>query len=761
MGGKCCSPATLDETPTFNADSNPDFENLALAKQVSSQDTLRELGRESVAYGTTVPDSLDGNEVQPYVPINIYATSNDAVDNEPPRMLIVGPPGAGKGTQSQKLIEKFGVVHLSTGDMLRAAVAKGTEIGKKAKAKMDAGEILPDDIVIGLIRDRILREDCQQKGFLLDGFPRTLVQAKALDEILGEEMKLTHVINLQVSDEILSERILGRRVHPASGRSYHTQYNPPKVEGVDDVTGETLIQRDDDTAKVLGMRMKKFEENTKPVLDYYRPLQVRIDGSVNDQEEVWHRIKKALTPALPEPKQEEDENDEISEDSPTKRVMSELVQRLSVRNQVPLLPYRPKSTKKVVELTRNNTDAEQSDLGEVLSEKTDDPSDGAFHIMDPRSMINVKSPSISVTAAPSITPGSPDQTITDTAWDEYEHVPNTAKSLVDLIRLASTHSHPEMLSDSISAAQASTPAYSNVVTPSFSASVTSTAANHKFNPALSPMSENNAPPSVPLTPMNSVVGPENAMVSPASDSSAFGKIDLAEMMDSHNIHDIPSTPALVDVEMSDNEDLPPMQPLEVDPVSILRSNTFKVNSETQILIEQFQEDHSELTPELLSEFEESDIIFLLHNRVVDKIKSPADVANVLIEIQHSINLIETWIPEMKELLAKDEEGAAQYLTHLVQELLKRASAEGLLKGVQQDWSKWKGANINDKVIENDIRQMVQYMAWLKNNIRASASVDYNDAQFAKEASLEIKEVLKSLLQRMKTMNTAAKDSVSI
>lgn len=327
MGGKCCAPATLDETPTFNADSNPDFENLALAKQVSSQDTLRELGRESMAYGTTVPDT-DENE-EPYVPINIYANSNDSVDKEPPRMLIVGPPGAGKGTQAQKLIEQYGVVHLSTGDMLRNAVAEGSELGKKAKAKMDAGQILPDDIVTKLIRDRILQEDCQQNGFILDGFPRTLQQAKALDEILGEKMKLTHVINLEVADEVLAKRILGRRIHPASGRSYHTQYNPPKVEGKDDVTGEPLIQREDDTARVLGTRMKKFETQTTPVLDYYRPLLVSVDGSLNDQEEVWHRIQKALTPVLPEPKQEEDEIDDISEDSPTKRVMSELTGMLS------------------------------------------------------------------------------------------------------------------------------------------------------------------------------------------------------------------------------------------------------------------------------------------------------------------------------------------------------------------------------------------------------------------------------------------------
>lgn len=186
------------------------------------------------------------------------------------RLIFIGPPGCGKGTQAPAIKKEACLCHLATGDMLRAAVSSGSDIGKKAKAVMDAGGLVSDDIVIGIIKDAIKAPECK-KGFILDGFPRTVVQAQKLDEMLSEsKVKLDVVAGFEIPDEVLVERVEGRWIHPASGRSYHTKFAPPKVAGKDDVTGEALIHRADDNPEVLKKRLSQFHEQTKPVVDYYK-----------------------------------------------------------------------------------------------------------------------------------------------------------------------------------------------------------------------------------------------------------------------------------------------------------------------------------------------------------------------------------------------------------------------------------------------------------------------------------------------------------
>eukprot|EP00345_Euplotes_harpa_P015268 CAMPEP_0168334392 /NCGR_PEP_ID=MMETSP0213-20121227/10238_1 /TAXON_ID=151035 /ORGANISM="Euplotes harpa, Strain FSP1.4" /LENGTH=244 /DNA_ID=CAMNT_0008339023 /DNA_START=21 /DNA_END=755 /DNA_ORIENTATION=- len=184
-------------------------------------------------------------------------------------IILVGPPGSGKGTQAPRIKDDLCLCHLATGDLLRNAVAKGTEIGKKAKEIMEKGELVPDQMVIDLIEGALEWPECE-RGVLLDGFPRTVPQAEALDGMFaGKGKSVDHVIEFRVDDEVLVERIAGRRVHPASGRSYHLKFNPPKVEGRDDVTGDPLIHRSDDTEEVLRKRMESYHKSTSPILEYY------------------------------------------------------------------------------------------------------------------------------------------------------------------------------------------------------------------------------------------------------------------------------------------------------------------------------------------------------------------------------------------------------------------------------------------------------------------------------------------------------------
>ncbi|KAL8208231.1 hypothetical protein R6Q57_007643 [Mikania cordata] len=185
------------------------------------------------------------------------------------RLILIGPPGSGKGTQSPIIKDEYCLCHLATGDMLRAAVAAKTPLGIKAKETMERGELVSDDLVVGIIDDAMKKPSCQ-KGFILDGFPRTVAQAQKLDEMLEKQgTKIDKVLDFAIDDSILEERITGRWIHASSGRTYHTKFAPPKVPGIDDVTGEPLMQRKDDTAAVLKSRLEAFHRQTEPVIDYY------------------------------------------------------------------------------------------------------------------------------------------------------------------------------------------------------------------------------------------------------------------------------------------------------------------------------------------------------------------------------------------------------------------------------------------------------------------------------------------------------------
>ena len=185
------------------------------------------------------------------------------------RIILLGGPGSGKGTQAQFITEKYTIPQISTGDMLRAAVREGTPLGLEAKKVMDAGGLVSDDIILGLIKQRIAQDDCAN-GFLLDGFPRTIAQAEGLQKM---GVDIDHVIEIAVDDEEIIKRMSGRRVHLASGRTYHIEFNSPKQEGVDDVTGESLIQRDDDKEETVRKRLNVYHEQTKPLVDYYYDLE--------------------------------------------------------------------------------------------------------------------------------------------------------------------------------------------------------------------------------------------------------------------------------------------------------------------------------------------------------------------------------------------------------------------------------------------------------------------------------------------------------
>jgi adenylate kinase len=211
-------------------------------------------------------------------------------------LIFLGPPGAGKGTQSEKITEKFGIVQISTGDILRSAVKNGTELGILAKKYMDEGKLVTDDIIIGIVKDRLQEDDCQN-GFILDGFPRTIPQAEALDKMLKDDLKkeITHVISLEVPDEFIVERLTGRRSCPECGRAYHIKYNPPAKEGICEC-GAKLIQRDDDKEDTIKKRLAVYHEQTAALKDYYKDTGYLyiLDGN-GSPDEVFDKIVNILT----------------------------------------------------------------------------------------------------------------------------------------------------------------------------------------------------------------------------------------------------------------------------------------------------------------------------------------------------------------------------------------------------------------------------------------------------------------------------------
>lgn len=182
------------------------------------------------------------------------------------KIILLGPPGAGKGTQAAYIKEQFGIPQISTGDMLRAAVKSGSELGQQVKQVMDAGELVSDDLILALVKERIKEPDCTN-GYLMDGFPRTIAQAEGMRQA---GIDIDCVVELQADDEEIIRRMSGRRVHPESGRSYHTEFNPPKVPDRDDVTGEPLIQRDDDREETVRKRLEVYHEQTEPLIEYYQ-----------------------------------------------------------------------------------------------------------------------------------------------------------------------------------------------------------------------------------------------------------------------------------------------------------------------------------------------------------------------------------------------------------------------------------------------------------------------------------------------------------
>lgn len=211
------------------------------------------------------------------------------------RLVLLGPPGAGKGTQAANIVEAFQIPHISTGDIFRKNLKENTPLGLKAKEYMDKGLLVPDELVVDLVQDRLAQEDCKA-GFMLDGFPRTVVQAEALDRVLADmDMDLSAVLNIEVDQDLLLKRITGRRICRSCGATYHVEFNPPAKEGICDLCGGELYQRDDDVEETVAKRLEVYNEQTQPLIDFYNKTGVLIDiNGQQDIDKVFEDIKKAL-----------------------------------------------------------------------------------------------------------------------------------------------------------------------------------------------------------------------------------------------------------------------------------------------------------------------------------------------------------------------------------------------------------------------------------------------------------------------------------
>ncbi|NMA49873.1 MAG: adenylate kinase [Tissierellia bacterium] len=211
------------------------------------------------------------------------------------RLVLLGPPGAGKGTQASAIVDKYNIPHISTGDIFRANIKEGTGLGKEAKDYMDKGLLVPDELVVSIVKDRLTKDDCKE-GFLLDGFPRTVNQAQALDSELHKmDTKLDRVININASAEILIERAVGRRICKECGATYHIKFNPPKVAGICDIDGGVLYQRDDDNVETVSTRINVYMEQTEPLIAYYKEqnLLLDVDGT-KSIDAIFETISKEL-----------------------------------------------------------------------------------------------------------------------------------------------------------------------------------------------------------------------------------------------------------------------------------------------------------------------------------------------------------------------------------------------------------------------------------------------------------------------------------
>lgn len=211
------------------------------------------------------------------------------------RLVLLGPPGAGKGTQASAIVKKYNIPHISTGDIFRANIKEGTELGKKAKEYMDKGLLVPDELVVSIVKDRLSKDDCKL-GFLLDGFPRTVNQAGSLDnELLNMGIKLDKVVNIDANKDILIQRAIGRRICKTCGATYHVEFNPPKTPGVCDIDGGELLQRDDDKVETVSTRINVYLDQTEPLIDYYQEkgLILNIDGT-KPIDEIFETIVGAL-----------------------------------------------------------------------------------------------------------------------------------------------------------------------------------------------------------------------------------------------------------------------------------------------------------------------------------------------------------------------------------------------------------------------------------------------------------------------------------